>query len=696
MGMMAKMRGLAPAFIITVGALFVLFMVISDSNVLEALGGRTNTIGSVNGEAISYQEFVNAVDLQRENQKKQTGKEVEEQNLQQIRDQVWDALVTQKLLAEQIEKFGITVSEEEIREIILGENPPEFLKQNFIDSLGNFNRQAYEQALFDPRNKEALIQAEDYVRQNRLNEKLQSLILASINISEADIRNRFNESNQKFKAQYVLVDLSLYPDTVVKYDDNDLKKYYNENLDKYKIQAQRKLQYVMFSNQPSADDSATVKRNLETVADRFKREDTASFKTYVEIYSTVPYSKDTLAINAFSSEAADAISSASPGSIIGPVATFEGYVLYRIEATVPSNETLVRASHILISKMGSDEENLKEANRIYEALISGGDFEKIAKEKSNDPGSGSKGGDLGWFGKGAMVPEFERASFAGQVGVVQKPIKSDYGYHIIKVTGKTNNKFVIEKIVNPIQVSAATLDSRFNSAQDFAYVAQKNGFEKEAKLLGYNIQETAPFNKDAVSIPGIGVNKLLVQFAFENGLNSVSEVHKVTNGYVVCRISEVINEGIKPFDEVKNLIQPLVIREKKFEMAKEYAAKLKSQLGEELTKAKSINEKLIVDTTGQITLNGSIPTIGRDYAFLHSAAKAEINKVTDPVRGFRGYFLIKVTERSSFDSTTYAVQRNSIRDQLYQEKRNMYVSQWLDKLKKDSKIVDNRYKFFGR
>lgn len=694
--MMAKMRGLAPAFIITVGALFVLFMVISDSNVLEALGGRTNNIGSVNGEDITYQEFVNAVDQQRENQKKQTGKDVDEQNMEQIRDQVWDALVTQKLLAEQIEKLGISVSEDEIREIILGDNPPEFLKQNFIDSLGNFNRQAYEQALFDPRNKTALVQAEDYVRQNRLTEKLQSILLASVNISEADIRNRFNEQNQKFRAEYVLVDLSLYPDSVVKFDDSDLRRYYNENLDKYKIQAQRKLKYVLFSNQPSVDDSATIKRNLETVADRFKREDTASFKTYVEIYSTIPYSKDTLAINAFNPEVANLISSASPGSIIGPIASYEGYVLYRLDSVVPSNEPMVRASHILISKKGNDEENLKEANKIFNELITGGNFETIAKERSEDPGSAAKGGDLGWFGKGAMVPEFEKAAFSGQVGVIQKPVKSSYGYHIIKVTARTNNKYVIEKIVNPIQVSAATLDARFNAAQDFAYVAEKNGFENEAKLMNYNVQETAPFNKDAYSIPGIGVNKRLLEFAFENGLNKISPVHKVTNGFVVCKISEVINEGVKPFDEVKKLIEPLVIREKKFEMAKEYAAKLKNQLSGDLWKAKTINEKLIVDTTGQLTPNGSIPTIGRDYSFIHAALKSEINKVTGPVRGFRGYFLIKVTEKSSFDSAAYSIQRNSIRDQLYQEKRNMYVSQWLDKLKKDAKIEDKRYMFFGR
>jgi len=695
MGMMAKMRGLAPAFIITVGALFVLFMVISDSNVLEALGGKTNNVGSVNGEDISYQEFVNAVDQQRENQKKQTGKDVDEQNMEQLRDQVWDALVTQKLLAEQIDKFGITVSDEEIKETILGENPPQFLKQNFIDSTGNFNRQVYEQALFDPRNKAALVQAEEFVRQNSLNEKLQSLILASVNISEADIKNKFNEQNLKLKAQYLLVDLSLYPDSTVKYEDNDLRKYYNENLDKYKNQAQRKLQYVLFSNRPSADDSATIKRNLETVADKFKK-DTSSFESYVEIYSIVPYSKDTMALNALTPAVSEILAKTSPGSVVGPAAAPEGYVLYKLVAVVPSKETLAKASHILINNMGSDEKNLEEANKVYNQLIIGGDFEKIAKEKSGDPGSGSKGGDLGWFGKGAMVPEFDKAVFAGAVGVIQKPVKTNYGYHIIKVTAKSNSKYVVEKIVNPVQTSASTIDANYNAAQDFAYVADKNGFEKEAKLMNFKVQETSPFIKESYSIPGIGANKRLVDFAYENGLNKVSEVHKVINGYVVCRISEVINEGVKPFDDVKNLVKPLVIREKKYLMAKNYAEKLKSQIGGDLFKAKSLNQKLLVDTTGQISPNGSIPNIGRDYAFIDAAVKAELNKVTEPVRGFRGQFLIKVTERSSFDSAAYSIQRNSIRDQLYQEKRSMYVNQWLEKLKKDANIKDNRYVFFGR
>ena len=108
---MAKMRSLAPAFIISVGVLFVLFMVISDSSVMEALGGgRTNDVGSVNGQDISYQDFSKILDQQRENQKNQTGKDIDEDNMAQFRDQVWNAVVTQTLIEQQIKKYGITVS----------------------------------------------------------------------------------------------------------------------------------------------------------------------------------------------------------------------------------------------------------------------------------------------------------------------------------------------------------------------------------------------------------------------------------------------------------------------------------------------------------------------------------------------------------------------------------------------------------
>jgi parvulin-like peptidyl-prolyl isomerase len=669
-------------------------MVISDSNVLEALGGRSNNVGSINGADISYQEFVNAVDQQIQNMKAQSGKDVEEDQMPQIREQVWDAMVSQKLIAEQIEDFGISVSDDEIRDIILGENPPDFLKQNFIDSLGNFNRQLYESALYNPQNKEALLQAEEYVRQQRLNEKLQSLLYASITVSDAEIKRKYVDQNISMNVVYAVVDLNLFPDSTINVTDSDLKEYYNANLDKYEITPQRKLKYILFSDSPSESDSLSSRKMLENVAASYKS-DTASFKYFVEIYSTQPYSQDTVIISALPENATNEILKSSPGTIIGPVTSPQGYVLYNYINSVPSKDVYARASHILINQFGSDSANYRETMKVYNELIGGTSFEKTAITMSKDPGSGAKGGDLGWFGKGAMVPEFDKAVFEGKVEEVQKPVKTTYGYHIIKVTGRTSNKFVVEQIVNPITTSASTKEATYGKAYDFIYIADKNGFEKEAELMKYNILETTPFIEKAYSIPGLGTNKRIIEFAFNNDVGSISEVFKVQNGYAVVMVSETIEAGVKPFDEVKEIVKTQVLREKKYEKAKTITEEVKKKIGNDITKANQINDKIKLDTTGTFTgATGSVPKIGREFAIVEKAQDLELNKVSDPVKGNKGYFLMKVIEKSKFDSSAFSMQRTTIRDQLLNEKKGAYFSLWLSKAKEEAEIEDNRHLFF--
>ncbi len=694
MAMMAKMRSLAPAFILTVGALFVLFMIISDSNVLQVFGSRTNNVGSINGEPITYAEFAKVLDRQRESQKQQTGQDVDEERMDQFRDQVWDAIVTQKLLAEKIKEFGISVSDDEVRDIILGDNPPQFLKQNFTDSLGNFNRQLYEQALFDPQNKEVLLNAEEYVRQNRLSEKLQSMLYASVSVSEAEIKNRFIEQNTSINAKYALIDLNIFPDSTIKVTDTDIKEYYDTHLDQYKVKAQRKLKYVLFENKPSAEDSTTIITNLVNVKESLSS-DTSSFESYVKIYSTAPYSKDTVTLSALG-EAGTLVSQAAPGSVVGPAATNEGFVLYHVINTVPSTEILMRASHILINQYGSDEANLKEANKLYDQLTAGADFSMMAKEFSTDKGSGERGGDLGWFGKGQMVPEFDKAVFEGKPGVIQKPVKTTYGYHIIKVTGKSDKKYVIEKIVNPIKASAATIESNISAARDFSYLADKNGFEKEAQIANYKVLETTPFDEEAYAVPGLGQNKRMIEFAFENSNGDVSDVFKAANGYAVVMISESIKEGFRPFEELKTSLKPVVVREKKYAKALVLADKVSKQISSDLDKVSQVDSRITVTATGIFTPSGVVPNVGRDYAFINTALDLPLNKVSGPVKGNRGYYFIQVTERSGFDKTLYESQRASLSDNILREKKSTFFNLWLAQIKKDADIVDDRYMFYGQ
>lgn len=695
MAMMARMRSLAPAFILTVGGLFVLFMVISDSNVLEALGGgRQQNVGKVNGEPITYQEFQQAVDQQIENQKRQSAQDLDENQIEQIRSQVWDALLTQKILAGLIKQYKISVSDPEIRDVILGENPPEFLTRNFIDSAGNFNRQLYEDALFDPRNKEALVQAEELVRQSRLTQKLQSLILASVTVGEDEVKKRYLEQNTNIEAEYALFDLSLVPDSFITVTDTDLREYYEKNLSNYKVLAQRKLKFVMFKNVPSSEDSQLVFKNLVNVKNSISAGDTLSFEQLAKIYSETPYSKDSISVQVLTPEIIKAFNNAAPGSVLGPFASQEGYVLYKYYGSFSSKEVVARASHILINQYGSDDKNLEEANKLYEKLIAGGNFTMLARDFSQDPGSAQKGGDLGYFTKGMMVKEFEDACFNGKVGEIQKPVKTNYGYHIIKVTDRTDKKFIVEKIVNKVKQSASSRERNYNLASDFSYLAKKNDFESEAKLMSYIVLETPEFTEQTFSIPTLGTNERLVKFAFENKLNTVSDPYKVSDGYVVAKISEVSGEKFRAFDEVKNQIKPIVTREKKFEKIRAIAEDVHKKINNDLGKISQIKPQITVQQTGNFTAAGTIPNIGRDYAFMDAAMKVELNKVSQPVKGQRGYYLIKVLKRTPFDKNAYEQSSAAIRNIMFQEKRNRFLDKWIADLKKNATIEDNRNLFY--
>ncbi|OGU34885.1 MAG: hypothetical protein A2068_15155 [Ignavibacteria bacterium GWB2_35_6b] len=670
-------------------------MVLSDSKLTDIIGQRTDAVGYINGEEISYQDFTQLVERARQNQAAQTGQEITEEQMDYFRDQVWEALVTQRLVDEKINELGITVSDEEISNLIMGENPPQFLKQNFIDSTGNFNRDAYNTALFDPRNKEVLLQVEDQVKNQIIQQKLQDYFNASIVVTEDEIKEAFYDQAVKMNAEYLVFSIRDIADNMISFTDEDVKKYYEEHKEEYKVDEQRKIKYVLFEQKPSESDTLAVSNNLKAIAAKIQT-DTSTFKGYVDIYSDVPYSKDTVGISNVDPNAQDVLKNSATGSIIGPVLTGSGYELYKLVDRVKSNDTFAKASHILIRFGDNKEAALVEANKAYDRISKGENFAAVAKEVSQDPSNAPKGGDLGWFGKNQMVKEFEAAVFNGKVGVVQKPIETQFGYHVVKVTDKMSDKFVIEKISNKIEASATTIDKIFNDASDFAYLADKNSFEEEAKTLNYEIKESIPFLETTGVVPGLGSNKALIKFAFENGVGDISEVFKVNAGYVVASVAEEMPAGYKTFEEVKPQIENLVKNEKKLAKSFELASQVKSNLGvnTNLQEAASAFSYTKYNTATDFTRSSSLPGAGKDFALTDFAFETELNKVTGPVKGQRASYLVKVTYRTELNAGAYESQRGGFRDNLLAQKRSTYFSQWVQNLKNDADIEDLRYKYF--
>lgn len=696
MGAMARMRNLAPWFIIGVGGIFVLFMILSDSNISQLVSGGERYIGEVNGSEITYQQFSALYESYKKSREEQLGMELDEGQLERLRDEVWDALIMQELIKQKMEEYNITVTDEEIINIIMGPNPPEFLKQNFIDSTGQFNREMYNTAIADPRNRDILIQIEESIKQQKLQEKLQSFLTATITVSESEIRRAFIEQSLKMDAQFISVQTNMLPDSIIQVSDNDIQDYYDKHKEDYQIEEQRALRYVLFQYGPSKRDSLAIIKDLTNVLNKLQS-DTSTFKTYVEIYSDNPYKKDTLSVTQLHPASITALRNAKVGQIVGPVISFEGYALYKLDRKLSSQDIFIKASHILISSTGDDEKARKEAEDIYNQLKNGANFETLAKEKSADTYSGAKGGDLGWFGKGMMIDEFWNACLSARVGEIQKPIKTFYGYHIIKVTERSNEKFVVERITNKVKTSSRTYDSLYNKASDFSYlVKNETTFDDEAKLSKYEIIETQPFTKDAQSIPGLGTSKAILKFAFENDLGDVSDVMRVPSGFVVVQISQIIEKGYQPLEQLKASIQSIVMKEKKIEKIKgiinDIYAKIK-QTGN-LNDAKYIFKDAKVDSASGFTLAGVITGIGNEYVVARYAANAELNKISEPIHGFWGSYIIKVTKRSEIDEDLYKAQRNLLRDQLLMTKKQTYFSQWIESMKKEAKIVDNRHLFF--
>lgn len=700
MPLMTKIRESMTTFFSVFAGLFVVYIVLDWG---MDITGRRHTkelanaqeIGVINGQVIPTKEFSDLVKQATDNQKAQTGTEPDENQIRLIRDQVWNQLVDQKLYDDEIKRLGITVSDKEILDWVTGENPPDFLQKQFTDSTGKFDRVRYDATIKNPRNKDIMVRVEDALRKQREREKLQSIVLASVQVPEGDVLEKFMDQNIKYDADYVLFDPNaIVKDSEVKVSDDELRRYYNDHSEEFKVEASRKLKYIQFSDAPSKSDSESVTTEIDDIKKRALAG--TDFLDLAKTYSETPVAETYFKHGEVSPEKESAIFAAKTGDILGPMKEFDGFHLIKVLDFRNGKDDFLRASHILINIENNDSvKALKEATGIAAIAKRGGDFAELARKNSKEPGAEQRGGDLGWFGKGRMVKPFEEAAFKAKVGQVVGPVRTQFGYHIIKVTARDNREVKIADIHTQIRTSQQTKSDIEQRAQDFQYLAKEGDFVKEATQSKFAVLETQPLQKNS-AIPGIGQNSVLSKFAFSNKLGSVSNVITLQNGFGVFMISEVKEAGIRSFDELKTTLELRVKNEKKMASAKNIATELRQSLAsnDDLQKITAKRPDARFGHIPSFTLNGTVPGIGRDLGFIGGISSLNVGEISKPIEGQRGVFIVKLTGKTAFDSVAYKTQIAGLRNQLLTEKRNRYLSEWSEQLKKAAEIVDNRDTFY--
>ena len=349
----------------------------------------------------------------------------------------------------------------------------------------------------------------------------------------------------------------------------------------------------------------------------------------------------------------------------------------------------------------------EEALEIMEDAKSGIDFAQLAEQFTEDPGNqvtpdSGRGGNLGWFGKGQMVPPFEAAAFAADEGDIVGPVLSRFGYHVIKIHQKrqTSDKEEINAshILLNINMGSQTRESLRREATRFSYDAEDYGFT--AALDTHQVTDLKAENLEllSISVPGIGFLRDVVQFAFSDltEIGTVSDRLENDNFYIIAVLDSIIPAGTKQFENVKSQLTRTVTIEKQKTAALDLANATKSIINEgaSLTDLVSDDIRLELVARDKKELSRGFNSIGRSQTVIGALMNSEIGNVVGPLETARGYTLVRLLGVAPFDSTDFQNKEKNIFTTLTNNAQQVAFDTWLTELKTEAEIVDNRKYFY--
>ena len=269
MGTMNKLRENTGVILWILVISFGVIWTLQDSNVFEAAGQQTRNIAVVEGTPIPYEEYQNALQQQREQMRQQTGGEIPPRMQSMIEERTFESLVNNRLMQQEMDRLGITVSNAEVEDMVYGENPDPFIRQQFADSTGQVNRQLITNVARNPETKQSWLQIEDYLRNKRRSQKMNTLIGATVRVTEQEVLNTYRQRNMQASANYVALRYASVPNDSIEVTEDDLRSYYEDNQEDFKRNRTYTLQYATISKEASAKDTAAVMGDLEELRDEF-------------------------------------------------------------------------------------------------------------------------------------------------------------------------------------------------------------------------------------------------------------------------------------------------------------------------------------------------------------------------------------------------------------------------------------------
>ena len=708
-------RDKGAAIVIGVIALSLIGFILMDAKqgTSKLFSSSNSALGKVNDKTIEEADFKKRVKDADDQEEQSSGRKPTVTAAAQTRERIWNQIVAEAVFYDEAKKLGIDFTSNEFSAVLSSNDPsnPLMQEQGMIDSsTGKLNEAKVREALSTIKKSKGqqfeMINSRLFEPQKltSISQKYSALMNGSVYIPSWMEEKEKKEDKTFATISYVAIPYNVISDSTIKVTDDEVDKYVQKHKGQFKQEAGRMASYVSFSQLPSADDSIRTRDFVSTLKNDFTT--TTNEKSFVaRNTSIIDYDSNfspKAKIKITAQGILDSIVKLPPGSVVGPYVDKGGFVLAKLLA-IKSTPDSAKARHILIATANTqqgappplpDSTAKKLADSIVAAIKGGADFVSLVNKYSADGGSKEKGGDLGTFAYGAMVPEFNNYCFENQPGS-KGVVKSQFGYHIIEVINHKGSSpaYKIAYMAKEILASDATINKASNDATNLSAQKDPQKFEDYIKAKG--LKKTSIPNlikENDTEIGQLQDARQMVKWIFDAKKGDVSDPFPVGDQFVVAIVDKIEKEGVQDIQTARKMAEPAIRDEKRGDM-------IVKKLGSNptLENAASLYGKQVL-TSGadsSIVFNGRIIYNIGDEPKLVGAIfnKENQSKVSAPIMGKTGVYLFKVNSLGTKTADT-PEQASQKRTQKITELRNQVSSGWFEGLKKQATIKDNRSKFY--
>lgn len=703
MAVLSKIRQRS-VFLIVIIALALFAFVFMD--VIEG-GGFTsnkeqNTVATINGNDISRLDFINKVDNALRNMGGNTT------NLQAA-NVVWNNELRSILIGEQIESLGLQISDQQLNNLLsqnLSGNP------TFSNQAGIFDPYMLQEYLADvrvnaPELYAQFIEFEKTISKNAIEQTYLTMVRAGLTATNFEGRKEYKLENDKVDIEFVHIPYASISDEDIQVTERDIADYIKRNEERYQTEAAIDIQYILFEENPTANDEAEVEEEINALLQPQIRynsitqtndtlpsfSEVTDYASFVAQHSDGQFNDNWVFKYQLPENIADTIFSLNKGSIYGPFRTEGRFNLAKVIDTRQMPDS-VQTKHILIAWDGIDlplkESRTKlEAKSLADSLLNvlrrdNSKFEALAIEFSEDPDVVTNRGELGYLTPGSLnIKEYNDFAFNNTVGN-KDVIETEFGYFIVSIESQKNVQRAIKlaNIVKNIQPSEETLNQTFVKATRFESNASSTDFVEAAKADELDVRPVRRITELDENIPGIGNNRSIVNWAFERRTR-VGDIRRfnVSNGYAIVQITAKTDKGLMPVSEVSSVVTPIVRNEKKAQKIKQAA---KGSTLEEVASSQNVEIKRAT------ALNRKVPTIpdaGNEPKVVGAAFGLAEGQTSGLIEGRNGVYMVRVLSKSeAADVQNYSAYITQINN-----RRSANISAGIfNALKKKATIVDRR------